>query len=241
MNEPADANRDHSPSHDPTELDQPATVENALKTVEAPLNQPDSNNPDSNSPELSGTDTAISAAPTPPNLPIGQFLDRLYGTLFLPDQTFTTIAETPDLNQGALVVGMVNSLEILRLGKGAAAIPFAVIGGWSGWVFFGVLLQQLARVFGVNISLAKILTLTGFASLPWLFIAPALSLPSPWRLWLALAAMLWFALWQIKAAAKAVGTTNAKLLLLIPLAVSGGVVALILVGNLIGLLISVSF
>jgi hypothetical protein len=189
-----------------------------------------------------GADAAITTPVVKSNtLPIGEFLDRLYGTLFLPDQTFTALAEAPAVNQGAVVVAMVNSLEALRLGKGAAAIPFAIIGGLVGWAWLGLVLQQLGKVFNVNIPLQKILTLTGFASLPWLFLAPALNLPSPWRFLVALAVMGWFTLWQIKAAAKAMDTTSNKLLLLIPLAVLGGVVALVLISNLIGLLLSLSF
>ena len=227
-------------SHDLTEspaTDLPEPGAEPLSTDVDPNLDP---NLEANATTLDATLTQKSPATTS-TFSIGQFLDRLYGTLFLPDQTFTALAETPAVNQGAMVVALVNSLEALRLGRGAVAIPFAIIGGLIGWAWLGLVLQQLAKVFNVNIPLQKILTLTGFASLPWLFIAPALNLPSPWRFLVALAAMIWFAVWQVRAAAKAIDTTSTKLLLLIPLAVFGGMVALMLIGNLIGVLLSLNF
>jgi hypothetical protein len=115
-----------------------------------------------------------------------------------------------------------------------------VISGIIGWLFFTYLLKQLASVFQKNVTMPELLTLTGFASLPWLFMAPALSLPSQFRVLAAIAVIIWFIVWQIRSASVALDIKSWKTLAIGPLAIAGGVVALIWLGNTVKLIMSIT-
>ena len=203
------------------------------------MNPPEPNSADLNAiaaDNIIDTDTS----PKPPQN-LGTFLDRFYGTLFLPQLTFEQLKVNPSAVQAAIVIALVNILETLRLDQFTIlGIIWSVISGIIGWLFFTFLLKQLAGVFQKEIEILDLLTLTGFASLPWLFMAPALSLPSPFRIPVAIAVIIWFIVWQIWSASVALGIKSWKALAIIPLAISGGVVALIWLGNTFKLLLSIS-
>ena len=172
---------------------------------------------------------------------LGTFLDRLYGTLFLPQVTFEQIKANPNFVQAAIVIALVNILETLRLDQFAIyRIIWSVISGFIGWVFFTFLLKQLANVFQKKIEMQELLTLTGFASLPWLFMAPALSLSPQFRVLAAIAVLIWFIVWQVWSASVALGIKIWKTLAIVPLAIFGGLVALIWLGNTFKLILSIS-
>ena len=86
----------------------------------------------------------------------------------------------------------------------------------------------------------ELLTLTGFASLPWLFMAPALSLSPQFRVLAAIAVLIWFIVWQVWSASVAIGIKIWKTLAIVPLAIFGGIVALIWLGNTFKLILSIS-
>jgi len=185
---------------------------------------------------------AESVMPPSPPQNLGTFLDRLYGTLFLPQVTFEQLKAHPSFVQAAIVIALVNALEAIRLDHlSIVRIIGSVIGGSIGWVFFTFLLKQLANVFQKNVEMLELLTLTGFASLPWIFMAPALSLPLQSRFLGAIAVIIWFIVWQVWSASVALGIKSWKTLAIIPLAIAGGIVALIWLGNTIKLLLSISF
>ena len=199
------------------------------------------NSLESNSADLNAiaTDSELSVKP-PQNL--GTFFDRLYGTLFLPHATFAQLKANPALIQAAIVIALVNILETLRLDQFSFfQVIWSVISGVIGWLFFTFLLKQLANIFQKNVQLNELLTLTGFASLPWLFMAPALSLPTQFRTLVAIAVIIWFIVWQIWSASVALEIRSWKALAIVPLAISGGVVALIWLGNTFKLLLSITF
>jgi hypothetical protein len=186
--------------------------------------------------DITGIDT-----PPQPSQNLGTFLDRLYGTLFLPQTTFEQLKANPAFPQAAIVIALVNILETLRLDQLAIyRIVWSAISGIIGWVFFTFLLKQLAGVFQKQITMLELLTLTGFASLPWIFMAPALSLPPQSRFLAAIAVIIWFVIWQVWSASVALGIKSLKTLAIVPLAIAGGLVALIWVGNAIKLLISIT-
>jgi hypothetical protein len=161
--------------------------------------------------------------------------------LFLPQVTFEHLKANPNFVQAAIVIALVNILETLRLDQFAVyRIIWAVVSGFIGWVFFTFLLKQLANVFQKNIEMRQLLTLTGFASLPWLFMAPALSLPPQFRILAAIAVILWFIVWQIWSASVVLGIKIWKTLAIVPLAIFGGIVALIWLGNTFKLILSIS-
>ncbi len=182
----------------------------------------------------------VNSPQSPQNL--GTFLDRLYGVLFLPQATFEQLKSDPSLVQAATIIALVNVLETLRLNQiSIFSIIGSVISSVIGWLFFTFLLQQLASVFQKNVQLVELLTLTGFASLPWLFMAPALSVSSAYRIPAAIAVIIWFVIWQIWSASVALGIKSWKALAIVPLAIAGGVVALIWLGNTVKLLLSINF
>ena len=185
------------------------------------------------------TDSDIPSKP-PQNL--GMFLDRLYGTLFLPQATFEQLRTNPSFLQGATVIALVNILETLRLDQFSIyRIIWSAISGFIGWLFFTFLLKQLASVFQKNVKLVELLTLTGFASLPWLFMAPALSLPPQFRVLTTIAVIIWFVVWQVWSASVALEIKSWKTLAIVPMAIAGGVVALIWLGNTFKLLLSITW
>lgn len=193
-------------------------------------------------PDSNTNTNAESVTPPSPPQNLGTFLDRLYGTLFLPQVTFEQLKAHPSFVQAAIVIALVNALETIRLDHlSIVRIIGSVIGGSIGWVFFTFLLKQLANVFQKNVEMLELLTLTGFASLPWIFMAPALSLPPQSRFLGAIAVIIWFIFWQVWSASVALGIKSWKTLAIIPLAISGGIVALIWLGNTIKLLLSISF
>lgn len=178
--------------------------------------------------------------PQPPQT-LGTFLDRLYGTLFLPQVTFEQLRANPNFVQAAIVIALVNILETLRLNQFLIyRIIWSVISGIIGWLFFTFLLKQLANIFQKNVGMLELLTLTGFASLPWLFMAPALSLSPRFRVLAAISVMIWFIVWQIWSASVALGIKIWKTLAIVPLAIFGGMVALIWLGNTLKLILSIS-
>ncbi len=180
---------------------------------------------------------------TPPQMSqnLGTFLDRLYGTLFLPQMTFEQLKANPTFVQAFAVIVLVNILETLRLDQfSTSSIVWSVISGTIGWVFFTFLLKQLASVFQRDVAILKLLTLTGFASLPWLFMAPALSLPPQFRVLAAIGVMIWFVVWQVWGASVALGIKVWKTFAIAPLAIFGGIVALIWLGNTLKLILSIS-
>ncbi|MEA5485604.1 MULTISPECIES: Yip1 family protein [Pseudanabaena] len=178
-------------------------------------------------------------SPQPPQT-LGTFLDRLYGTLFLPQVTFEQLKTNPNFVQAAIVIASVNTLETLRLDQVVSfRIIWSVISGIIGWLFFTFLLKQLANVFQKNVEMRELLTLTGFASLPWLFMAPALSLSPRFRVIAAIAVIIWFIVWQVWSASVALGIKIWKTLAIVPLAIFGGMVALIWLGNTLKLILSI--
>ncbi|MFM7601397.1 MAG: Yip1 family protein [Pseudanabaena sp.] len=178
--------------------------------------------------------------PQPPQT-IGTFLDRLYGTLFLPQVTFEQLGTNPNFVQAAIVIASVNTLETLRLDQVVSyRVIWSVVSGIIGWLFFTFLLKQLANVFQKNVEMRELLTLTGFASLPWLFMAPALSLPPRLRFFAAILVMIWFIIWQVWSASVAMGIKIWKTLAIVPLAIFGGIVTLIWLGNTLKLILSIS-
>jgi hypothetical protein len=168
--------------------------------------------------------------PQPPQS-LGTFLDRLYEQL----------KANPNFVQAAIVIALVNILETLRLDQFAIyRILWSVISGGIGWLFFTFLLKQLANVFQKKIEMQELLTLTGFASLPWLFMAPALSLSPQFRVLAAIAVLIWFIVWQVWSASVALGIKIWKTLAIVPLALFGGIVSLIWLGNTFKLILSIS-
>lgn len=202
------------------------------------MNLPEPNPTDLNAIATDSIPNSETTPQSPQNL--GTFLDRIYGTLFLPKDTFLQLKANPNFVQASIVIALVNILETIRLDQFAIyRVIWSVISGFIGWVFFTFLLKQLANVFQKNVEMNELLTLTGFASLPWLFMAPALSLSPRFRILAAIAVMIWFIVWQVWSASVVLGIKIWKTLAIVPLSIFGGMVALIWLGNTFKLILSI--
>jgi hypothetical protein len=176
---------------------------------------------------------------SPQSSSLDYWLESLYGALFTPQATFTYLRSHPSAIAGTILVALVNTLEALRLGGGIWAILLTVCFGLLGWVIFAFLLKTLAQVLGRDVKLDVLLTLIGFGSVPWLFIAPALSLGGVAGRLVAIAVMLWFVVWQVWATAIALEVNRWRLFLIVPLAIYGGFASLLWAGNIFKLLFSI--
>ncbi|NJK33917.1 MAG: hypothetical protein HC919_02640 [Oscillatoriales cyanobacterium SM2_2_1] len=166
------------------------------------------------------------------------YLERVYGVLFLPAETFASLRSQPSTLEAALTVAMVNVLESFRRGQDLVGIIGSVIFALLGWAVLCQVLLSLAAIHGRAIPRTVIMTLTGYASLPWLCVAPALSLPAPWGRLAAIIVMLWFGIWQLWATAVATDIQGLRLLGLLPLAAIGGALSITWLAGLILLVFS---
>ncbi len=110
------------------------------------------------------------------------FLDNFYGILFNPRETFDRLKESPSLMQGVLIIVAISALGAIlkfELFSGIESLFFlgfsifaAVIGGVISWFFFAAFLDILASIFKWPGRMKIFLTLSAFALVPWLFLAP---------------------------------------------------------------------
>ncbi len=182
--------------------------------------------------------------PQSPNRPASTvlpgFLDALYGVWFQPEATFQALRQAPQLGQAALVVILAKLLESVRTSGGTLnpeGLVWAAVSGLLGWVVLSALLDGLAYVFGRGVDLTMLLSLTGFASLPWLLLGPALAWGGSVGRLLSLLVLVWFVIWQLWAAAVAFELPRQRLVLLVPLTLVGGLVSLAWLTNAIGFMI----
>jgi hypothetical protein len=173
---------------------------------------------------------------------VGDWLDDFYGSLFLPQATFTRLRSQPAPLSAALVIIIVNVLEALRTGQSIWLTPFSAASGLVGWLLLILILHRLITICQNQepVSIATLLTLTGFASSPWIFIVPVQSLDNAWTFFLAVVVFIWFGIWQIWAAAIALGMNPRQLILLVPMGIAGGMVSIVLLANVSKLLLSFS-
>ncbi len=156
-------------------------------------------------------------------------LDDIYGVLFLPQQTLTALRDRSVVWSGAGVVVGVNVIEGLR--KGMDSLFLQVVIGLLVWVGAAVLLTRLSQVFNRSVSLDRVLGLTGFATLPWMFFSPALNLGGSVGALGAVAVVGWFLVYQGWSIAIALEVEVGRIVTLIPLAAAGGIVTVFLLLN----------
>ncbi|AFY68983.1 hypothetical protein Pse7367_0680 [Thalassoporum mexicanum PCC 7367] len=171
---------------------------------------------------------------------LDRFLETIYLALFMPTVAFRQLKEKPFLGGAATVIILVNLLEAVRLQAAAEAVLLMVVVGLVGWIILTLMLYRLAWAFGKEIELDALQSVVAFASLPWLFIAPALSVGPPIGAVLAIAVIVWFLVWQFKAAAVALETSALRVAALVPLAIMGGYVAIIWLVNFFQILFSLA-
>ncbi len=174
--------------------------------------------------------------PLVPSHGINQVLENIYGALFTPALTFANLRSQPSVILGAGVVAAINILESVRTRQSVSSIFGSVIVALIGWLLFSFLLKTLAEIFQHPVDLEALLTLIAFGSIPWIFIAPAMSLGGAIGSALGLAVIVWFAIWQIWAASVAIAITPQQLSKLIPMTLVGALVSIIWIFNTLKLL-----
>jgi hypothetical protein len=146
-------------------------------------------------------------------------LDNLYGVWFLPTQTLRTLRSQPQLGQAVLVVAVLNVVDAgRRQGFSPAELASSILWGLAGWLILSALLSLLSYSWGRATPFREILVLSGFAGIPWLFLAPAEAIGGVAGVLLGLAALGWFLYLQVQAVAVALEISWQRLVLLIPLA-----------------------
>ncbi|MGQ9864754.1 MAG: YIP1 family protein [Pseudanabaenaceae cyanobacterium] len=169
-------------------------------------------------------------APRPPASQLDTFLDRVYGVLFLPKATLAQLSETPAVAQGAFLVVALNGLEAIATDSSPV---LKILFGLGGWLALCGLAWGLAWVLQKEVSLATLLTLTAFASLPWLLVAPAQNFPPPLSSLALFGVWTWYLWLQVQAIAFPLQLTPSRLWLLPPLGVGTLIATLILLGDAI--------
>lgn len=157
-------------------------------------------------------------------LPLFTLLDDIYGVLFLPQTTLTALRDRSVAFAGALIIVGVNILEALR--QGIDTLLTTILASLVTWFLFSYLLERLGHALGKEVNLNRLLGLTGFSSLPWIFFAPALNLGGSVGTILALAVVAWFLTWQVWAVAIALEAQVVRVITLIPLAFAGSLVSI---------------
>jgi hypothetical protein len=125
------------------------------------------------------------ANPENPEFGCANALDTLYNTLFHPVLTFKTLTETETLPGRVyfhalcaviLVSALAPAVQLANRGGDAVslswAIPLSAIAGVLAWAFTGLCTGLLSFAFTGNARIAQFLTLSGLATLPWLFLGP---------------------------------------------------------------------
>ena len=142
--------------------------------------------------------------------------DLISGTLLSPKSLFDYLADSPITLQqpylwfSLLIVLLVSAGIPIHMAIGAGELPwtttlysvtFAPVGGVIAWFSTAALFASLGFVFQSKTRLIALLTLTGFATLPWIFLGPARllseALPEPAGLILGLPlyGLIW--LWSV--------------------------------------------
>ncbi len=156
--------------------------------------------------------------------PVSDFLDDCYGSWFTPQLTFPQLTE-PRVAQALGIVAGVNFLEGLRLG-GALGGMIQLVSGILGWLVLNGLLWLLLTIFQRAVSYPRLLTLTGFASLPWLILPPAQTLGGVVGQVVTVGVLVWFVALQTWAVAVASELAWWRIALLVPFTFVGALIAL---------------
>ncbi|MDD3013340.1 MAG: YIP1 family protein [Candidatus Gastranaerophilales bacterium] len=113
---------------------------------------------------------------------MNDFLDNIYGVLFSPKETFDKLILNSPVLQGFIIVifisiiGPLTNFEFCGSLKCLFLLGFKIFSsafaGVISWFFFASFLEILASVFKQAGKIKEFLTLSAFALIPWIFIAP---------------------------------------------------------------------
>lgn len=103
------------------------------------------------------------------------FLEKFYGTLFKPNETFEYIKNEPDIKHAILIVMGISTLNTLVNTNASSFflipnIVGAAIGGLFSWFLFGYFIDLIISIGSKTNKLKEFLTLSAFSLLPWIFL-----------------------------------------------------------------------
>ncbi len=113
---------------------------------------------------------------------MNSFLANFYGTLFAPSATFNESAKNPQVLQGFIAIVFINILKTVTNSNIQGSLReapllvlkifFSVFGALILWFLTAVIIHIAAKFFNRETKILAILTLTGFACIPQIFLAP---------------------------------------------------------------------
>ena len=110
---------------------------------------------------------------------MAKFFETFYGILFHPVETFRNFDCAKSYKMPLAVVLLMslflfiikNSIFIFSFGTLFEYI-FNAIGLIIMWLFFAFFVDMLAKIFNIESGYNRLLTLTAFGLVPWIFLAP---------------------------------------------------------------------
>lgn len=113
---------------------------------------------------------------------VEQYFKNVYGALFEPNKTFSQLKESPCSSRAVITIVWVNillySLKYAFTANFLNGVMFVfgliayIVSVLFGWLMLGVFFEYIAKIFDKSGQLKKLLYLTSYAILPWIFIAP---------------------------------------------------------------------
>ncbi len=167
------------------------------------------------------------------------FLERIYGTLFYPRETFEELKKSPPVIEALAIVIAVSILTPLintpppssqAMGWFIFTLINAGISGIIKWLFFAAFVELIAAIFKRSGHFKTFITLSGFALLPWIFIGPITLLKTGGIIagltgvLAGLAIWLWATILTIFAAMKTYEISSNRVLLLVIIPFLGGII-----------------
>jgi len=169
------------------------------------------------------------------------FFEDVYGVLFCPKETFGRLRQNPPIIEALAIVVAVSVLsplinasftDVQSLNWFVFSLFSVSFTGIIKWVFFAAFVEGLASIFkkGGKDKFKALLALSGFALLPWLFIAPVTLLKTGGILFSLLGVLAGIAIWiwttilTIFAAMKVYDISSGRILLLLAVPFIGGIV-----------------
>lgn len=165
------------------------------------------------------------------------FLENVYGTLFSPGETFERLKQNTNLITGLLVVILISAIKpLLNITSISAIMSFGVMSamffGIIKWFVFAFFIEMIACAFQKGGRIESFLTLSAFALLPWMFLAPVALFKTGGILtgllgvFVGIGLWIWATILILFAIVRAYEISSERVLLLIVAPLLGGLIAL---------------
>lgn len=109
---------------------------------------------------------------------MNDFLENIYGILFTPDEALDKLKEQKPMSQAIVIVIVVSLLDLLlkfdthSINANLIRIFPEIFIGLVSWLIFVLFIELVVSIFKHEGQYKTLLVLTGYALIPWLFLAP---------------------------------------------------------------------